>query len=120
MIKNMRPTGYMMDSAIFNKRRRCNNDCAIDYDEFWNGDAFSRGEDSRQFAGIYKTMKGFKDSTFFVNYETGECGTLSLWESKEDAEAAAAIMRPKLMEAAGGILKGPPTVKMFEVYEPKV
>lgn len=72
------------------------------------------------FAGIYKTMKGFKDSTFFVNYETGECGTLSLWESKEDCEAAAAIMRPKLMEAAGSILKGPPTAKMFEVYQPKV
>ena len=72
-----------------------------------------------QFAAIYKTMKGFKDATFFVDHETGECGTLSLWESKEDAEAAAAIMRPKLMEAAGSMLKGAPTAKMFEVYKPK-
>jgi hypothetical protein len=24
------------------------------------------------------------------------------------------------MEAAGSILKGPPTAKMFEVYQPKV
>ena len=73
-----------------------------------------------QFAPMYKTMKGHKSSTFFANYETGECGSLSLWESKEDAEAASAIMRPKLMEAAGGILKGPPTIKTFELYEPKV
>jgi hypothetical protein len=73
-----------------------------------------------QFAPIYKTMKGFKSSTFFANPETGECGALSLWESKEDAEAASAIIRPKLMEAATGILKGPPTVKTFELYEPKV
>jgi hypothetical protein len=112
--------GYMTDSAIFNKRRRYNNDCEIDYDEFWNGIRSAGEKIADQFAGIYKTMKGFKDSTFFVNYETGECGTLSLWESKEECEAAAAIMRPKLMEAAGGILKGPPTAKMFEVYQPKV
>ena len=72
------------------------------------------------FAGIYKTMKGFKSSTFFGEWETGACGALSLWESKEDAEAAAALMRPKLMEAVGSMLKGPPTVKMFELYEPKV
>ncbi len=72
-----------------------------------------------KFAAIYKTMKGFKDATFFVDYETGECGTLTLWESKEDAEAAAAILRPKLQEAAGSMLKGPPTVRTFEVYKPK-
>ena len=87
--------------------------------DFGTGIRSSGEKIADQFAGIYKTMKGFKDSTFFVNYETGECGTLSLWESKEDCEAAAAIMRPKLMEAAGSILKGPPTAKMFEVYQPK-
>ena len=73
-----------------------------------------------QFAPIHKTMKGFKDVIFFADFETGECGSLSMWESKEDAEAAAALMRPKLMEAVGSMLKGPPTVKMFELYEPKV
>jgi heme-degrading monooxygenase HmoA len=72
------------------------------------------------FAGIYKTMKGFKGSTFFGEWETGECGALSQWESKEDADAASASMKPKLQEVAGGILKGPPTVKTFELYGPKV
>jgi heme-degrading monooxygenase HmoA len=72
------------------------------------------------FAPIYKTMKGFKGATFFANHETGENGALSLWESKEDAEAATASLWPKLQELAGGMLKGPPTVRTFELYEPKV
>lgn len=72
------------------------------------------------FAPIYKTMKGFKGATFFNDYETGECGALSLWESKGDAEAATVSLWPKLQEVAGGMLKGPPIVRIFELYEPKV
>ena len=72
-----------------------------------------------KFAPIYKTFKGFKNATFFFDYEIGTAGSLTLWESKEDGEAAAAIMRPKLMESAGSILKGPPTVQTFKLYEPK-
>jgi heme-degrading monooxygenase HmoA len=72
------------------------------------------------FAPIYKTMKGYKGATFFANHETGECGALSLWESKEDAEAATASLWPKLQEIAGGMLKGPPIVRTYEYYEPKV
>jgi heme-degrading monooxygenase HmoA len=71
------------------------------------------------FAGIYKTMKGFKGSTFFNDSETGECGALSLWESREDVDAASASLKPKLQEVAGGIMKGPPTVQTFKLYEPK-
>ena len=66
-----------------------------------------------------KTRKGFKGVTFFADVESGEYMSLSLWETKEDAEAAAAISGPKLKEAAGNILKGPPTRRFFEVYEPK-
>lgn len=72
------------------------------------------------FAPIYKTMKGFKGATFFHDSETGECGSLTLWESKEDAEAATASLRPKLQEVTHGILKGTPTVRVFELYEPMV
>ena len=72
------------------------------------------------FAPIYRTMKGFKGVTFFADHESGECGALSLWETKEDAEAATASLWPKLQEVAGGILKVPPIVRTFELYEPKV
>jgi len=50
---------------------------------------------------------------------TGEYGSLSLWESKEDAEAAAAVMGPKMEQVVSGIAKAPPTRRFYEVYEPK-
>ena len=72
-----------------------------------------------QFAPALKTLKGFKGVTFFGNETVGEYGSLSLWESKEDAEAAAAVVRPQLEQAVSGISKAPPTRRFFEVYEPK-
>jgi len=72
-----------------------------------------------KFAPIYKTFKGFKNATFFFDYETGTAGSLTLWESKEDADAASAALKPQLQQVAGGILKGPPTVQTFNLYEPK-
>lgn len=71
------------------------------------------------YAAMYKTMKGFRGATFFADYETGECGALTMWESKEDARVATASLWPQLQKLAGGMLKGPPTVRTFEVYEPK-
>ena len=72
-----------------------------------------------QFAPALKTLKGFKRVTFIGDETVGEYGSLSLWESKEDAEAAAAVVRPQLEQAVSGIAKAPPTRRFFEVYEPK-
>ena len=72
-----------------------------------------------QFAPALRAMKGFKTVTFFGDETTGEIGSLTLWETKEDAEAAAAVMGPKLEQAVSGIAKAPPTRRFFEVYEPK-
>ena len=72
-----------------------------------------------QFASVLKTLKGFKSATFFGDDTVGECGCLSLWESKEDVEAAGTALGPKLEQALSGIVKGPPTRRLFEVYEPK-
>jgi len=71
-----------------------------------------------QFASAFKTLKGFKSATFFGDNTVGEYGCLNLWESKEDAEAAGTVLRPKMEQALSGIAKGPPTVRLFEVYEP--
>ena len=73
-----------------------------------------------QFAPALKALKGFKRVTFLGDETVGEYGTLSLWESKEDVEAAAAVLGPKLEQAVSGIAKSPPTRRFFEVYEPKV
>ena len=72
-----------------------------------------------QFHPVLRAMKGFKTGTFFGDEATGEYGTFTLWETKEDVEAAAAVMRPKLEQAVSGITKAPPTRKFFEVYETK-
>ena len=72
-----------------------------------------------QFASAHKTMNGFKGATFIGDDTVGEYGSLSIWESKEDVEASSTALRPKLEQALSGIAKGPPTVRVFEVYEPK-
>ena len=72
-----------------------------------------------QFAPALKTLKGFKRVTFLGDEIVGEYGSLSLWESKEDAEAAGAVIGPQVEQAVSSIVKEPPTRRFFEVYEPK-
>ena len=80
----------------------------------------STGEElANQFTPVLKSMKGFKGVTFFADVEVGEYGSFSIWESKEDAEAAAATTGPRLEQAVSGIVKEQPTRRFFEVYEPK-
>jgi heme-degrading monooxygenase HmoA len=72
-----------------------------------------------QFAPALRAQKGFKSVTFFLDDIVGEYGALSLWESKEDADAASAALDPQLQQALTGIVQGPPTLQFFEVYESK-
>ena len=72
-----------------------------------------------QFAPAYRTVKGFKSITFLGDDTTGEYGSLSLWESKEDLEAFRKVAGSQLEKALSGIVKGPPSIRLFEVYEPK-
>ena len=67
---------------------------------------------------IFKAQKGFKGITFLGDDAVGEYGGFSLWESKEDLEASTGAGRAKLEEAVGDTLKGPPTFRVFEVFEP--
>jgi len=72
-----------------------------------------------QFAPALRSLKGFKSVTFFGDEMVGEYASLSLWESKEDAEAAGTVMGPKFEQAVSDVVKGQPTRRFFEVYEPK-
>jgi len=73
-----------------------------------------------QFAPAHRAAKGFKTETFLVDDTAGEYGSLTLWESKEDIEAFRKAAGPQLAKALSGIAKGPPSTRLFEVYEPKV
>jgi len=72
-----------------------------------------------QLAPAVRALKGFKSETFLGDETVGEYWCLSLWESKEDAEAATAAIGPRVDEAMSAIGKGPVTRRSFEVYEPK-
>ena len=57
-------------------------------------------------------MKGFKSTVY-------EYGSLNIWETKEDMEAAWSMIMPKLQEALKPLAIEPPTRRVYEVYEPK-
>ena len=66
-----------------------------------------------------KAQKGFKSVIFLSNDETDELGSLSVWETKMDAEAAIRALRSGMMGRIGGFLNSPPTTKLFQVQEPE-
>jgi quinol monooxygenase YgiN len=67
----------------------------------------------------YRQLKGFKGVTFFTDEQEGVYGSLTLWESREDAEAAAAVAGPELLKALDGVaLRGQPQIRTVEIYEP--
>lgn len=74
-----------------------------------------------QLAPTYMAMKGFKGVVFIGDAEAGEYGSLSLWESREDAEALHGKMKGRLARLVGRVPKvGPDTRRIFEVYEPEM
>jgi len=68
------------------------------------------------FSSALRSQEGFKGLTMFRNDETGECGGLSIWLSKQDAEAALATTGSKLKEALSGVVKGEPKRGLYEVW----
>lgn len=51
----------------------------------------------------------------FGDESDGECGIFVLWESQDDANQAASIMRPVLDEHLAGNVQGPPDTRLFPV-----
>ena len=71
-------------------------------------------------ASRYRQLKGFKGVTFFTDEQEGVYGSLTVWESREDAEAAAAVAGPALREDLAGVaLHGQPQIRTVEIYEPR-
>ncbi len=68
---------------------------------------------------LVKAEPGNQGVTFLMDEENGEYGAFLLWDTKEHAEAAKEKMFPILMSKVGEIVKGQPTLKLFEVYEVK-
>lgn len=64
-----------------------------------------------------KSQPGCAGATFFGNESDGEFGLIVLWETKDDADAAAAVIGPRLSQGLQGNVEGPPTIGLFEVIK---
>ena len=65
-----------------------------------------------------RAQAGCNTVAFFGDAASGEYGLFALWESKEEAEAAAAVIGPRLQQGLAGNAQGPPDVRLFEVIGP--
>ena len=72
-----------------------------------------------QAVSVIRGLKGFKNVTFFGNNKTGEYGSLSLWETEEDAEAVSKATELQIRDVVGELLTERPMVRICEVYGPK-
>ena len=70
-------------------------------------------------APVFESLKGFRSATFFGDETTGEYGTFTVWDTRENAEAVLAAVTPVLRGALGDLLNSPANVRVFEIYEPK-
>jgi heme-degrading monooxygenase HmoA len=73
-----------------------------------------------RFAPIYESVPSCKGVTFLGDEATGEYGSISLWESEAALAAYREKAGPQLEAALREVVTGPPTVRVFKVYEPRI
>ena len=62
-----------------------------------------------------KQQQGCMGATFFGGGEDGDSGLCVLWDSQEHADAAAAVISPRLQQHLIGSVQGQPEVRLFPV-----
>ena len=62
---------------------------------------------------------GFVSATYYCDDEAGVAGSLTIWVSKDAAEAAAARIDDKTHEIMAAMYLGTPIVHLLQVYEPE-
>jgi heme-degrading monooxygenase HmoA len=68
-----------------------------------------------QILPVLRKQKGFRDELAFLSQERLEGVSITLWDTKEDAENYNRVGYPELLKALSGSIEGTPTVKTFEV-----
>ena len=93
---------------------------------------FGAGERARleatvdELAPLFATFPGFISQCFFIDEESGVCGTMSQWQTREDGESAIASLASLLSERISAIAGRGfdartvvlPARLSFEVYTP--
>src|SRR5438128_12691932 len=62
-----------------------------------------------------RQQQGFKDEMLFQDPGGPEVVAISLWESKENAEAYARATYPELLKTLAKVIEGTPKVKTYQV-----
>jgi heme-degrading monooxygenase HmoA len=65
-----------------------------------------------------KNLQGFVSATYVVSEDETEYGSFTVWESKEEAEAAGDSIRERTASTLEEIVNGPPELAVMQVYEP--
>ena len=71
-----------------------------------------------QVAPALATREGFQTATYLADDTNGTYGVLSVFDSKEAAQATFEALSPRVAEALQGIAQGPLNRTLFEVIEP--
>jgi heme-degrading monooxygenase HmoA len=66
-------------------------------------------------APLIASQPGCESVTVFGDDSDGQYGIFVLWDSEDNAEAAARLIRPKLDEHFSGKVQAPPEARLFEV-----
>ena len=64
---------------------------------------------------LLRKQQGFRDEFTFVAPERSEVLAISLWESKEDAEAYNRAGYPEILKIVSKVVDGTPRVETFEL-----
>jgi heme-degrading monooxygenase HmoA len=70
-----------------------------------------------QGVAFVQQQPGFQQVIFFIDESKDLYGAVSVWDSREAAEAADKVLTPGFAEAFGEHLKGEITAEYFEIYE---
>lgn len=62
---------------------------------------------------------GFESVAFIIDESNNQYGAVAIWESREAAEKADAVLNPGFTQAFGDLLDGPIRTTFYEIYEHK-
>ena len=64
---------------------------------------------------LLRKQKGFRDEITFVAADRSEAVAISLWDTKENAEAYSRTGYPEVLKAISKVVEGTPKVENFEI-----
>ena len=68
---------------------------------------------------LISSQPGCQRVAVFGDESDGECGIFVLWDTQDEADAAAEVVRPKLNEHLAGNVQAPPDARLFKVHATK-